>query len=209
MGHARIASILLFAAMLMILSCASSMRLTDHWKDPSYAAPTYKKIMVVSLTKQIDVRHALEKELAEQLKKYGIEVAACYECISDTDKLTGQELMKAGKGLGIEAYLIIRLLRVGTRVNSFPEESPSIMLEDFSQNDLFGLSLDTPAQPLSKRVEVATLEARLYDGKTVRTVWRAVVEAVNLSGSENQISRFSRLVVKTLDKEKLIPSSRS
>jgi hypothetical protein len=38
-------------------------------------------------------------------------------------------------------------------------------------------------------------------------VWRSTVDAVNPSGSEDQISRFVSLVVKTLGDKKLIPSS--
>jgi hypothetical protein len=64
-----------------------------------------------------------------------------------------------------------------------------------------------PGPQAVKQREAVTLESRLYDGKTMGIVWRSTVDAVNPSGSEDQISRFVSLVVKTLGEKKLIPSS--
>jgi hypothetical protein len=64
-----------------------------------------------------------------------------------------------------------------------------------------------PRPQTAKQREAVTLESRLYDGKTMGIVWRSTVDAVNPSGSEDQISRFVSLVVKTLGDKKLIPSS--
>jgi hypothetical protein len=64
-----------------------------------------------------------------------------------------------------------------------------------------------PRQPMTRQQEAVTIESRLYDGKTMGIVWRSTVDAVNPTGSDDQISRFVSLVVKTLRDMKLIPSS--
>ncbi len=62
-----------------------------------------------------------------------------------------------------------------------------------------------PEPAMGKRSEVATLESRLYDGKTAEIVWRSTVDAVNPSPSEGQISKFVSLELKALGEKKLIP----
>jgi len=209
MGKTRIAlsGILLFAATLLTLSCASSMQLTDNWRNSTYTGPAYKKIMVVAMTKQDDMRQSIEDEFAKQLRSRGVEAATCYECIPDPDKVTREELAKVSQGMGIEAYLIVRVIGAGTEVQSYQAHSTSPMASSTGTDSMMTMQWFGPEPSMSKRSQVATLESRLYDGKTMGIVWRSTVDAVNPSGSDDQISRFVSLVVKTLHDKKLLPSS--
>jgi hypothetical protein len=207
MGKTNIAvkGITIFAAALLALSCASPMRLTDDWKDSSFTGPAYKKLMVVALTKRADLRQPLEDEFARQLKARGIEASTCYECIPDPDKVNREELTKASQGMGIEAFLIVRVLRVETNVQSYRASSPSPAGPSIGMDSMRNMQWGAPDPPMTKRSEVATLESRLFDGKTSNLVWRSTADAVNPSGSKEEISRFVGLVLKTLSGEKLIP----
>ena len=199
MGKTRIAisGILLFAAALMTLSCASPMRLTDNWRNSTYTGPAFKKIMIVALTKHVDLRQPIEDEFAKQLRSRGVEVATCHEYFPDPDKATREELIKVSQGMGIEAYLIMRVLGAGTDVvTSGPSDTT---MDTMTYMPWFG-----PGQPMTRQREAVTIESRLYEGKTTGIVWRSTVDAVNPTGSDDQISRFVSLVVKTLRDKKLI-----
>jgi hypothetical protein len=208
MATTRIAmsGFLLFLAALMTLSCASSpMQVTDNWRNSAYKGPAYKKIMVVAMTKQDDLRRYVEDEFAKQLKAKGVETATCHECIPDPDKVTREELMKVSQGMGIEAYLIVRVLGSGTEVLSTQADSPSYVAGSTGTDSMMNLQWFGPEPPMSKRSQVATLESRLYDGKTAEIVWRSTVIAVNPAPSEGQISKFVGLEVRALGDKKLIP----
>ena len=199
MGKTRIAisGILLFAAALMTLSCASPMRLTDNWRNSTYTGPAFKKIMIVALTKHVDLRQPIEAEFAKQLRSRGVEVATCHETFPDPDKATREDLIKVSQGMGIEAYLIMRVLGTGTDVvTSGPSDTT---MDKMTYMPWFG-----PGQPMTRQREAVTIESRLYEGKTTGIVWRSTVDAVNPTGSDDQISRFVSLVVKTLRDKKLI-----
>ena len=206
MGKTRIAisGILLFAAALMTLSCASPMRLTDNWRNSTYTGPAFKKIMVVALTKQVDLRQPIENELAKQLRSRGVEVATCHEYFPDPDKATREDLIKVSQGMGIEAYLIVRVLRLGTEVQSYQGQSPSLMAANTGRDSMVDMQWFGPEPSMGKRSDVATLESRIYDGKTSNLVWRSTVDAVNPYGNEEHVSRFVSLIVKTLGDHKLI-----
>ena len=209
MGKTRIAlsGILLFAATLLTLSCASPMRLTDNWRNSTYTGPAYKKIMVVAMTKQDDMRQSIEDEFAKQLRSRGVEAAVCHECIPDPDKVTREELAKVSQGMGIEAYLIVRVLGVGTEIQSYQADTPSAMATATGTDSMMSMQWFGPEPSISKRSQVATLESRLYDAKTAGIVWRSTVNAVNPSPSGGQISKFVSLELKALSEKELIPSS--
>jgi hypothetical protein len=210
MGKTKIVlmGMLLFAAAMMTLSCASpSMQLTDNWRNSTYTGPAYKKIMVVAMTKRDDMRQPIEDEFAKQLRSRGVAAVTCYECIPDPDKVTREELAKVSQGMGIEAYLIVRVLGAGIEVQSTRAESQSPMLASDNVDSMTTMRGMGPEPMMSKRSEMVTLESRLYDGKTAEIVWRSTVNAVNPSPSGGQISKFVSLELKALSEKNLIPSS--
>jgi len=209
MGKMKIVmlGILLFAASMLTLSCATPMSMTDNWRNSTYTGPAYKKIMIVAMTKQDDVRQSIEDEFAKQLRSRGVEAATCYECIPDPEKVTREELAKVSQGMGIEAYLIVRILRVGTEVQSYQADTPSTMATTTGRDSMMNMQWFGPEPSMSKRSQVATMESRLYDAKTAGIVWRSTVNAVNPSPSGGQISKFVSLELKALSEKELIPSS--
>jgi hypothetical protein len=209
MGKMKIVmlGILLFAASMLTLSCATPMSMTDNWRNSTYTGPAYKKIMIVAMTKQDDVRQSIEDEFAKQLRSRGVEAATCHECIPDPEKVTREELAKVSQGMGIEAYLIVRILRVGTEVQSYQADTPSTMATTTGRDSMMNMQWFGPEPSMSKRSQVATMESRLYDAKTAGIVWRSTVNAVNPSPSGGQISKFVSLEVKALSEKELIPSS--
>jgi hypothetical protein len=186
---------LLLAAVFMSLSCASPLTLKSNWRNSQYTGPAYKKIMVIAVTKLVGLRHSIEDEFAQQLRSRGVEVATCHEFIPEPDKASGEELVRVGRGMGVEAYLILRPMGTGTQA----QDSAQI----YSLDRAFGFFYASPVT--TKWSEVAKMESMLYDGKTSDLVWRATVDVVDPSGSEGQVSRFVSLIVKTLSKDKMIP----
>lgn len=194
---------LLFAAVLSTLSCAS-MRLTDEWRDRAFEATPYKKIMVVVMSKRPDLRQPMEDEFTRQIKERGGDASACYMCIPDVDNISREELIKVGTGMGIEAYLMVIVLRTEVKIESYrgysiPPATGSYGVDTMMNTQLWG----SPDPPMQKKIEVATLESLLYDGKSAKLVWRATIEAPNPSGG-GEISRFVRTVLSALGDQKLI-----
>ncbi len=186
---------LLLAAVFMSLSCSTPQNLKSSWRNSTYTGAAYKKMMVVAMTKQAGMRQSMENEFARQLKSRGVEVATCHEFIPDPDKISADELVRVGKGMGIEGYLIVRLLGTGTEGR---DTAPAVSLYQVSGYLYVN-------QGKTQWNEVAKLESMVYDGKTSDLVWRSTVDVVSPSGSEGQVSQFVSLIVKTLSKDKMIP----
>jgi hypothetical protein len=186
---------LLLAAVFMSLSCAAPLNLKSDWRSSTYTGPAYKKVMVVAVTKLPGLRKAMEDEFAKQLKSRGVEAVTCHDVIPDPDKVSGEELVRVGRGIGIESYLIVRLLGSGVEGR---DVAPV--------NSLYNIGGYWHSNPVrTEWNNVANLESMLYDGKTSDIVWRATTDVAAPSGSEGQISQFVSLIVKTLSKNKMIP----
>ena len=125
--------------------------LTDNWRNSTYTGPAYKKIMVVAMTKQDDMRQPIEDEFAKQLRSRGVEAATCHECFPDPDKVTREELVKVSQGMGIEAYLIVRILGVGTDVQSYQADTPSTMATTTGMDSMMYMQWFGPEPSMSKR----------------------------------------------------------
>jgi hypothetical protein len=212
MDKTRIVTVgaLLFMAALMTLSC-TSMRMTDKWRDSTFQGQAYKKIMVVAMTSRTGLRQATEGEFSRQLKARGDEAVVCNECIPDVDidNSSLEKLAKVSAGEGIEAYLIVRVLRTETRIefhrsSSQPPPSSGVGMDSMMNMQLSG----SPDPPMEMRTEVATLEARLFDGRSGKLIWRSTIESVDPSGDGSGVATFVRTVLAALEDEKLIPKSK-
>jgi hypothetical protein len=198
---------LLFAAATLTLSCAT-MRVTDEWRDKTFEGPPYKKIMVIALTKRADLRQPMEDEFSRQIKARGGEAVACYVCIPDIDRISRETLSKVGTGLGIEAYLVVMVMRTDIHIESYRSSIPPTV-GDYSTGSMLNMELWGSADPpLQKRSESMTLESRLYDGKSAKLIWRSIIESVSPSAEGDEIPKLVRTVLATLGDEKLIPQSK-
>ena len=52
---------LVAAAALGLASCAST-QLVNQWSNPAYTSPSFKKVMVIGVTKQAGIRRTFEDE---------------------------------------------------------------------------------------------------------------------------------------------------
>jgi hypothetical protein len=206
MGKVRIVKggALLLTATLLTLSCAS-MRMADEWRDTTFQGPPYKKIMIVALTNRADLRQPIEDEFSRRIKARGGEAVACYVCIPDVDKISREELVKASSGMGIEAYLVVMVLRTDARMESYRTSIPP-PAGDYGTDSMINMHLwGSPDPPMQKLMEVTTLESRLFDGKSAKLVWRSTIESVDPSKGGSGIPRFVRTVLSALGDGKLVP----
>ncbi len=195
---------LLFAAVLLTPSCAT-MHVTDEWRDKTFPGPPYRRIMVVALTKRVDLRQPMEDEFSRQIKAWGGEAVACHVCIPDIDRVSREALAEVGAGMGIEAYLVVRVLQTDARIESYRSSIPPAV-GDYGTDSMVNMDLlGSPDPPIQKKTESMTLESRLYDGKSAKLIWRSTVESVSPFGREGEIPRFVRTVLAALGGDGLIP----
>ena len=66
-----------------MVSCGST-ELVHQWSNPAYASPSFKKVMVIGVTKQAGIRRTFEDEFVAQLKAAGVNATPSYLYIHKT-----------------------------------------------------------------------------------------------------------------------------
>jgi hypothetical protein len=195
--------IVLLALTFLLTSCAST-RLIDTWKDDQFKGPAFKKLMVVSLVPRPDTRRRVENEFAGQLNAMGVHPVTCYSCIPDPKNLTREEVVRTVGKTGVEGVLVVELRKAGTRVESVRTKSPT--LGDYVGFDSYMLTAASRPYDTSmfKRDEVVTMSTRLFDARTGKLVWYSNTETVDPGKAEREIAPFTKIIIKALQKEKLI-----
>src|SRR4030095_4542256 len=62
----------LAAATALTLAACASTDIVKQWCNPAYTSPSFKKVMVVGVTKQASIRRSFEDEFVAQLKAAGV-----------------------------------------------------------------------------------------------------------------------------------------
>jgi len=202
-GRKRSACIVLLALAFLFTSCAST-KLIETWKDNQFKGPAFKKIMVVSLMKQSDMRQRVEDEFAGQLNARGVQPVTCYSCIPDLKNLTREEIVRAVGKTGVEGVLVVELRQAGTRIESVRDKSPT--MGEFVGFDSYMLTATSNPydSAMIRRDEVITLSTRLFDAGTGKLIWYSNTETVDPGKAEREIAPFAKIILNALQKDKLI-----
>ena len=84
----------LIAAALLLGGCAAT-QIVNQWSNPSYAAVSFKRIMVIGVSKQTSIRRNFEDEFVAQLRAAGADAAPSYEFTPESGPVEESRLARA------------------------------------------------------------------------------------------------------------------
>ena len=194
---------LVAAAALGLASCAST-QLVNQWSNPAYTSPSFKKVMVIGVTKQAGIRRTFEDEFVAQLKAAGVNAIPSYLYIPQDGPVGESVLKQALKEAGADAVMITRLVRVQQKTEIAPgyyPPDPAMAVHPLyttAWNDYY-------EPPIVYRSEVYTCETSLYDTVKNRVVWSGTAQTTTAPGNLNQeIKGYAGVIISALKERKLI-----
>ena len=110
---------LVVLAALGVASC-SSTQLVNQWNNPAYTSASFKKVMVIGVTKQAAIRRTFEDEFGAQLKAAGVNATPSYLYIPQDGPVGEAVLKQALKEAAADAVIITRLVRVQQKTEIAP-----------------------------------------------------------------------------------------
>jgi hypothetical protein len=112
------------AATALTLAACASTELVNQWSNPAYTSPSFKKIMVIGVTKQAGIRRTFEDEFVAQLKAAGVSAIPSYLYIPQDGPVGEAVLKQALKEAGADAVMITRLVGVQKKTEIAPGYYP-------------------------------------------------------------------------------------
>jgi hypothetical protein len=195
--------------------------ITGSWKDPE--AKNYQTFFVVVLNKKLQVRSALEGEMARLLKKEGVEAAKSMDVLGKDEKVETTEEKKAAlekiQSLNYDAIVTITLLRHTEEKRFVPGVSSYTPANVGVGSGYYNPSTGANQAPgghsafgmyymdggnvynapgYYETTQVYFIEVNVYEANGARLIWSAQSEAF-YAGDLNSASRdFSTAIVNAM-----------
>lgn len=187
----------------IICACAGT-RLTDTWVDASRRGKPVSDILVIAIADKENSRESFERAFVKHLQAAGVEAVSSLQAIAMPADLELEKdvILKAVGKYGNDAVLITHLTGI--------EEK-----EVFTRTgrvyggyyDYYGYVYDYVHDTgFYSGVKTVRLETNLYDVETEKLLWSGQSETKDLKSIRQLIDEVIALVVKDLQKNRLLPS---
>ena len=96
----------------MSLNSCSTTALTAVWKDSAYQGGPMKKVLVIGVFKEQNIKRFFEDEFARQLKPRGVDAVPSYTVFPEEDILDKTTITEKMKELKMDSVLVTRVADV-------------------------------------------------------------------------------------------------
>jgi hypothetical protein len=205
--------------LIAILTGCASISLVNSWKDAEAPAKQYRKILVVGVANNNQMRQVFEEVFSDELRKMQLTAISSYTITGVEAKQSRESLEEAVRKTGADGVLITRLVnlkRNTTTQTGFVMTDRGFSHPDFHDpvfmpTDMYGYYGATVSyasfehRPVEVTTStVATLQSTLFDAGTGRMVWSGTTSAVDPAGVVTISSKLSGVVIKDLASQGLI-----
>jgi len=168
-----------------------------------HIALSFKRVMVIGVTKQAGIRRTFEDEFVAQLKAAGVNATPSYLYIPQDGPVGEAVLKQALKEAGADAVMITRLVRVQKKTEIAPgyfPPDPAMAVHPLyttAWNDYY-------EPPIVYQSEVYTAETSLYDTVKNRVVWSGTAQTTAPGNISQEIKNYAEIIISALKDKKLI-----
>lgn len=200
---------LILVALLAIPLFAASTKLVLSWRNPTVAAPKLQKVLIIGMSDKVEVRADFEDALSAKVARPGIE-AVPGNTILLRPEGTGVNLdyiKEQIRANNIDAVLVSRLVKIDKNITYVPGETfyPYPYYRTFY--GYYGTVYPVVYTPgYLKEEKKIRIETNLYStsGGEGELVWTAMSDTFNPSNTKKAIDSVVKLVVKELEKQRLL-----
>jgi hypothetical protein len=190
------------AAALLLTGCAAT-QIINQWSDSSYAAASFKRILVVGVSKQTSIRRTFEDEFVARLKAAGTDAAPSYEFIPEDGQVEESRLARAVEQAGADAVITTRLVRVEKKAEYIPGTyGPYPGFGYYRWYSSAWVGFYEP--PRLRFYDIYISETSLYDVRNNRLVWSGIAKTTKLDDIRSEIQGFVEVVIAALREKNLL-----
>jgi hypothetical protein len=188
-------SILVITSLIIISSCVTSA-LKSVWNNGAYEGGPFKKILVIGVDRNSNVRRMLEDRFAGLLTAKGTPAISSYTLFSEDELRDREMIVKKINELGIDSVLVTTVVDVKDvgRYETYPTHVNSGFY------DYYVLCCESTVSG----GYVVMMETKLFDAKYDKLIWSALSESAFINSFEISISSFVSIIVKDLHDKKLL-----
>ncbi len=200
--------VLVYILALLLAGCGSANKMTGSWKDSGFSGMITGKVLVVGIARNDTHRRIFEDSLTANLKAVGVDAVSSH--VYDDDGVEPTEAaIKAVMQQADAAFVLVTHV-IGSKEQSeyFPAIGATIVDPGYygglySYYPMVYNYVYMPAQTFD--TQTVTLETGLYDAAKGKLIWIGRSAAVNPEMTKKYYTGLTKLFVKDLQKEHLVP----
>jgi hypothetical protein len=188
---------------------AGNTKFVFTWMNPNYLGGHFKTILVLGINGKAVNRAEFEDRLSAEITRPGIAAIPSYSLLPrpNSTPLVMSELRDVVQGQNIDAIIATRLIKVKKSVTEIPGQVYTPYPYYNSFYGYYGTIYPEVYSPDYLRVErTAQIETNFYstlkpDGELI---WTGTSDTVNPQSPSKAIDAVAKLIVETLEKQKII-----
>ena len=198
----------LIAAALLLGGCAAT-QIVNQWSDPSYAAASFKRILVIGVSKQTSIRRTFEDEFVAQLRAAGADAVPSYELTPESGPVAEARLARAVRQAGADAVITTRLVRVERQAEYIPGTygpyGPYGPYPGFGYYRWYSSAwVGFYEPPRLHFYDIYTSETSLHDVRNDRLVWSGIAKTTQLGDIRQETKEYVEVVIAALREKNLL-----
>ena len=196
----------LFVAGLLV-SC-STASIKETWRNPAAPATVYRKLLVVTIANDDNVRRLFENIFAETLQNHGVAALASHKVLGSLDKADRKLLQETAQQTGADGVVITRGVTKSFRTNyqyavGQVEYRAGVMEQSGPDYTATVAMSAVGIAPHETDFELASLLTNFFDTASAKLVWSARSNVSTTSRTDACWDLSARLV-KALRKDRII-----
>lgn len=210
-------NLIYLTAILLLLGCSPSTKITGSWSSPERNAQGYKSIFIAAVLDNMQARQIVENDFKKKLVKLNINSETSSERIKPTfwqsEEIDKEAIMDIVSQNGFDAILTMTLLEKESEERYVPGTvmyNPMIIGGwGWGRRGTFGgywvyhyPMMASPGYVVNDSKYI--IEINLYDAKTELLVWSAQSKTLNPDSLEKFSAEFSTVVLERMLEEGII-----
>lgn len=208
--------ILIGAALLLMMGCGTSSRITSSWKTDSVQTNKFKKIIVLGLITEKDrsLREKMEQHLVADLKALGYNaVCSCDEYNPKAfENMTEEQAISKLRNSGVDAVLTVVLLDK-TREKQYVPGRVYYSPYSIYHNRFWRYSRVMYDRIYTQGYYVTDTkyfwESNLYDLTNNELIYSSQSQSFDSPGSENLADEYGEMIVKDMVKKSVLADQKT
>ena len=204
-----IAKIILVLLVPGLLTSCATASIKQTWRNPEAPAITYRKLLVVGVANDDNVRRMFEDIFVETLHENGVAAVPSHTLISDLDKADRTQLQELARKASADAVVITRALSKSERTNyqysTGQLEERTAVVEKSGPDSSTTIAMSAVGIAARETdFELAAVQTQFFNAADARLVWSAQSSISESGGRPDACWELSALLVKALGKDHVI-----
>ena len=192
----------IFLTILILSGCSATSPVVSEWRNPSYSAASFKRIMVSGPAGATSIRRNFEDEFVAELQSAGVSALASYRYMPEDQSVDEASVKQAAQKAGADGAIFARALNVEEKKQYGPNYYPTPWFGFFGPH--IGAWYGPYWGPSVYRYNEYTSETTLYDVAKNQVVWSGTIKMIETSDIKAAIKTYVGAVIKALNEKNLL-----